>query len=223
MSEINNPNINNNVSDTENDQNMNIDAKENEEISNEQKRSLSANFGPINNSTVEEFRNFFTEQGLQFSEISFLSHCGLIRFETQAEVDAFVKKYAGTLYKGVPLWARPPNNTKPTNYVKTLHIAGIDEAHLSERDLYRLVAPHGFVRRISTRKQFTFIEFDTTKDAKDAFHFLKSVEQNYHGLRVSYARSEQKFDASNLSIPLSEVLPENHQFWQKLQKMIYDH
>lgn len=212
----------NNMSGDENESPKDADAQAGEEISNEQKRSLSANFGPINNSTVEEFRNFFMEQGLQFSEISFLHHCGLIRFETQAEVDAFVKKYTGVIYKGEKLWARPPSNTKTTNYVKTLHIAGIDEAHLSERDLFKLVAPYGFVRRISTRKQFTFIEFDTTKDAKDAFHHLKSIEQSYHGLRVSYARSEQKFDASNLSIPLSAVLPDNHPFYQRIQKMIYD-
>ena len=181
------------------------------ELTTEQKRALSANFGPISGYTVDEFREFFESQGTTFSEISFLSHCGLIRFNTEAEVNKFVERYDGAIYRSQPLWARKPNTSKTTNFVKTLHIAGIDEAKLSERDLFFLVAPHGF------------IEFDTTKDINDAYKYLKSIEQDYKGLHVSYARSEQKFDPTNQFIPLEDVIPLSHPFWLKLQKMIFDH
>ena len=78
-------------------------------------------------------------------------------------------------------------------------------------------------KALKTRKQFTFIEFNTTKDINDAYKYLKSIEQDYKGLHVSYARSEQKFDPTNQFIPLEDVIPLSHPFWLKLQKMIFDH
>ena len=78
-------------------------------------------------------------------------------------------------------------------------------------------------KALKTRKQFTFIEFNTTKDINDAYKYLKRIEQDYKGLHVSYARSEQKFDPTNQFIPLEDVIPLSHRFWLKLQKMIFNH
>ena len=179
---------------------------------------MTVKFGP-NCATAEEFAELFKAEGFPvFSDIR-LAKFGTVRLPSEAQAQQFIKHFNEFQFKGEQLYAQP---MQPQQYVKTLHITGLEENHIDERQLFNLLSPSGFIRRISSKKGFTFVEFDNIQDARRARIELKNKENEFPGLRVSFARSEHKPDFSNLRIPLSDIIPPNHQFWYKLQDMLYD-
>lgn len=181
-------------------------------------RAMTVRFGP-NCATQEEFAELFKQEGFKvFSDIR-LARFGTVRLPSEAQAQQFIKHFNDFTFKGQQLYAQA---MPPQQYVKTLHITGLEENGIDDRKLFYILSPYGFIRRISSKKGFTFVEFDTIADARRARSELKAKENEYPGLRVSYARSEHKPDFSNLRIPLSDLIPLSHPFWYKLQDMMYD-
>ena len=174
-------------------------------------------FGP-NCAEEKEFVDLFHSEGFPVISDFRLQKFGTLRLRSEAEAKAFIQKFNGYMFKGTELYAKP---LPQPQFVKTLYITATDDNAISERHLFNLIAPFGFIRRISSRKGFAFVEFDTCKDAQNANRELKKMESQW-GIRVSYARSEHKCDLSTLTIPLSDLIPPNHPFWYKLQDMLYD-
>ena len=192
-------------------------------IDNDEIKKLSAIFGPIIASKEEFLELFQNEKFGNFLELKFYEKYGFIKFSTSSETESFIEKFNNFIFKNEKLYVKSSIEKKNNNGIKTLHISGVKEAKLNERDLFYLVAPKGFVRRISPKKDFAFIEFDTAKDAKEAYDYLRSIQYKYEGLRVAFARSEHQVDLDKLSIPLNVLIPEKHPFWFKLQRRLFDH
>ena len=183
----------------------------------EEERALVVMFGP-NCADEKEFVELFHSEGFPVFTDFRLQKFGTLRLRSETEAKAFIQKINGYNFKGTELYAKP---LPQPQFVKTLYITATDENSISERRLFNLIAPFGFIRRISSRKGFAFVEFDTYKDAQNANRELKKMESQW-GIRVSYARSEHKCDLSSLTILLSDLIPANHPFWYKLQDMLYD-
>lgn len=180
-------------------------------------RALVVMFGP-NCADEKEFMELFKSEGFPVFTDFRLQKYGTLRLRSEAEAESFIQKFNGYNFNGTELYAKP---LPQQQLVKTLYITGIEENNFTERRLFHIIAPFGFIRRISSRKGFAFVEFDTFRDAQRANRELKKLESQY-GIRVSYARSEHKCDLSNLTIPLSDLIRYDHPFWYKLQDMLYD-
>jgi len=186
-------------------------------------RRSSAYIEPIlPNLENEDYEKYFKANGFENVEVEIKGKYAFARFPTQAEVDQFIRQFNGVVFNDTKLNVSVPISRNRSIRVKTLHVSGLQESSLTERDLYELVSPIGFLRRISWKTGFAFIEFDTIEDAQNVLDFLKSPECKYSKIKVEYARAEHRVGDIKLSIPLSDLIPENHRFWYKLQDMLYD-
>jgi histidinol-phosphate/aromatic aminotransferase/cobyric acid decarboxylase-like protein len=92
--------------------------------------------------------------------------------------------------------------------------------------LYCAFSPHGFIRRIASKQNFTLVEFDTVEDAEKVFNACKrkgEVIIDRTVAKISYARYEHRVYRQNLSVRLADILPEGHKLWRQLQKIASDH
>ena len=186
-------------------------------------KRFSAYFEPvINGLDNKTYQDHFKNNGFNGVDVEIKGKYAFARLLTQSELDNFINKFNGSIFMDQEMKVRFPNEKKRENPVKTLHIKGVQEADLTEKKLYELVSPYGFIRRISWKNGFAFIEFDTVDDAIEVYKHLKSEQCSHIPIKVEYARQEHRLGEIRLSIPLSDILPENHPFWYKLQDLIYD-
>jgi hypothetical protein len=87
---------------------------------------------------------------------------------------------------------------------------------VTERDLYWAAAPIGFIRNIKFHYEFAFIDFDTIEEATKALDALNRMSLKGKTLAAAFAKTPPQADLAGLSIPLSHVLPGNHEFWAVL-------
>jgi RNA recognition motif-containing protein len=142
---------------------------------------------------------------------------GFVRFPTLAEAQLFVDHFNGfhtgnTQLKVELSQKRIPNHPPG----RRLHISGYDPLSLNERDLYWAAAPHGFIRHISFRPDFSFIDFDTVEDAIQANEALNGQTLKGKILTAQFARTLPAPQGSNLSISLADVVPRDHEIWTQL-------
>jgi hypothetical protein len=186
-------------------------------------RSVSAFFRPIVG-TQEEYERLFQEACFgDWTDLNLRQAYGFIRFSSLARVDLFVERFNGHPFNGSQMSAA--RSRPPTTGGKTLHLSSLDPHHTTERTLYNEFSPYGFIRRIALKGSYAFIEFDTVEDAERALNiFTGERESTLDGYRVgiTYARNEHRVDNVQLSLKLSDVLPETHKFWKQLQKMSID-
>ena len=125
------------------------------------------------------------------------------------------------MFKGQQMRSSRSRANTPTG--KTLHLSGFDPDLLSERAIYKEISPYGFIRRITGKRDFAFVEFDTHEDAQNVINEFKNRSKciiNGCPIKIAFARNEHHIDQQSLSIPLSMILPEDHKFWTRLQSIL---
>lgn len=184
-------------------------------------RHLSAIFGPIV-APQAEYEELFKKEGYDdYTDINIREKFGFVRFSTQARVDLFINKFNRYMFKGQQMRSSRSRSSTPTG--KTLHLSGFDPELLSERAIYKVISPYGFIRRITGKRDFAFVEFDTHVDAQNVINEFKNQNKciiNGCHIKIAFARNEHHIDQQNLSIPLSMILPEDHKFWTRLQSIL---
>ncbi|KAH0786013.1 serine/arginine-rich splicing factor RS31-like isoform X2 [Histomonas meleagridis] len=188
-------------------------------------RFLSAIFGPIT-ATKEEYEALFQKMGFgDYTDINIRDKYGFVRFASQAKVDLFIESINGYVFNGQKMRSSRSRPQPPTG--KTLHLSGFNPNLLSERSIYNELSPYGFIRRITGKRDFAFVEFDTHEDALNVMNTFKKKHYEWEisgcFVKMAFARNEHRIDTQNLSIPLSAILPENHKFWYHVQKILSDH
>jgi hypothetical protein len=186
-------------------------------------RSISVFFRPIVG-TQEEYARFFQEGGFgDWTDLHLRQSYGFIRFSTVARVDLFIEAFHGRTFNGSVMTAA---HARPSNVgVRTIHLSGIDARATTERSIYNEFSPYGFIRRISLKGAYGFVEFDSVEDAERALNtFTRASGCMLDGchIGVTYAKNEYRSFTRSLDIKLADVLPENHQFWRQLEKLYAD-
>jgi hypothetical protein len=176
-----------------------------------------AYFKPLFGS-AEAIKQLFTNEGFgNFHSIKLHEKFGFVRFSTATEAELFVEHFNGFRTGNTQLTVELSRKKVPNHPpCKRLHISGYDPHSITERDLYWAVSPTGFVRHISFRSEFSFVDFDTVEDAVKACDELNGHSLKGKILTATFARSSPPTDLSNLTISLSDILPSDHEFWTEL-------
>lgn len=180
-------------------------------------RWYSCTFGPII-ASEEEYKDLFKkEKQNTYIDINFSSKHGFIKFPSQAEAELFIERFNNYNFKGQSMWAE--RSRKQVNTGKTLHLSGFTQIPISERSIWDALCDHGFIRRISAKRDFAFVEFDTSEEAHYVLEKFPTINIDDQQIRLSFARNEHN---PKLTIPLKELVPLDHPFWFELQEMLYD-
>jgi hypothetical protein len=186
-------------------------------------RVLSAIFHPIV-ATQAEYEALFHDEGFgDFTDINIRPAYGFVRFSSLARIDLFVEHFHGFVFRDQPISS---SRARSAATCKTLHLSGLSPGASCERSIYLEFSPYGFIRRIASKRDFAFVEFDTVDDAEMAFNACKKkgeVTIEGSAVKISYAKNEHRVDRQNLSVRLADILPEGHKFWRQLQKLTSDH
>ncbi|KAH0794970.1 hypothetical protein GPJ56_001096 [Histomonas meleagridis] len=195
-----------------------ISASTHSDGSNEkQTRNFVCNFGPIIGSLEEYDELFRREKFDTFVDLCFIGKHGSIKFPSQAEADLFIEHFSNFEFKGQQMWAEKPRRLQ--NGVKTLHLSGFTPGNLSERSIFFALSGAGFIRRISGKRDFAFVEFDTPEEAQNVLKQYPTIQIDGDLIKLSFARTEHN---PKLTIPLKELVPLDHPFWYQLQEMLYE-
>ncbi|OHT03155.1 hypothetical protein TRFO_06825 [Tritrichomonas foetus] len=180
-------------------------------------RWFSCSFGPVVASAAEYEELFKNEKQNTYTDLNFSSKHGFVRFTSQADADLFIEHFNNFSFKGQPMWAE--KSRKQLNTGKTLYLSGFTQTPISERSIWEALCDHGFIRRISAKRDFAFVEFDTPDEAQNVLDQFPTIIIDDQQIRLSFARNEHN---PKLTIPLKELVPLDHPFWFQLQEMLYE-
>ena len=180
-------------------------------------RWYSCSFGPII-ATEEEYEELFKkEKQNAYTDMNISTKHGFVRFASQAEAELFIERFNNYSFKGQTMWAE--KSRKQINTGKTLYLSGFTQTPISERSIWDALCDHGFIRRISAKRDFAFVEFDTSEEAHYVVDNFPTINIDSQQIRLSFARNEHN---PKLTIPLKELVPLDHPFWFELQELLYD-
>lgn len=185
---------------------------------------LSAIFGPVV-AAERDYYDFFHSLGFtDIAEVTLYPTYGFAQFTNTTRVDMFIEKISGCNYRGQAMFAHRAKSKGTAAKSKTLHLRWKESGQVTERGIYKVLSPYGFIRRITSKGTFAFVEFDTANDSANVINIYKRKRDCYIDgciIQVSYARSEHKVDPSGLAIPLADMLPESQtDLWWNLQKQL---
>ena len=177
--------------------------------------------------TDAETREFFEREGSP--ELVSLRRAGngkygFAYFVTSTEAQLFIEKFNDKVFGDVKMEAALSHKGKPEPAPpnRRLHITGYcgrkGKVDVSEREIWNLVAPCGFVRKIYYDTKFSFVDYDTVEDAKNAKAILEKSTVKGRKITVTYAKSAPKKEDPNLTVQLTDLIPSNHAYWKTLSE-----
>jgi hypothetical protein len=180
-----------------------------------------AYFRPLFGS-AEAIKQLFLNEGFgSLHSIKLHEKFGFVRFGTLSEAQLFVEHFNGFDTGNTQLKAELSSKRIPNHPpCKRLHLSGYDPHSVTERDIYWVAAPTGFVRHIAFHHEFAFVDFDTVEDAVKACEALNKQSLKGKILTASFARSAPPADFSNLTISLADIIPGDHEFWTELAERL---
>ncbi|OHT16691.1 hypothetical protein TRFO_41629 [Tritrichomonas foetus] len=193
---------------------------------NNQKTSYltQAYFKPLFGS-AEAMKDLFEKEGFQcIHSIKLHDKYGFVRFRSVSEAQLFVNHFdkfdTGRATLTVQISPKTVVNHPPC---KRVYLSGYDMRSVTERDIYFLCAPLGFVRHISFHHEYSFVDYDTIEDASNAVDLLNKQPMKGKLIAASFAKSAPPLDFSNLTIPLTDIIPGDHEFWTILSDRLQAH
>ena len=177
--------------------------------------------------TEDEIRAAFTKPDVpKFHSILFRDKFAFVRFAAQAEAELFAEQFNGSKVNGVTITAEvnPRGNSENSPPSRRLCVSGYGSKGrnlVTERDIWGAAAPHGFVRRISYHKTYSFVDYDTVEEATRALHELERTTIHGRRLSVCFARTIPRRDVPALSINLDELVPPENEFWTYLADCVH--
>lgn len=183
-------------------------------------RLITLSFSPVLGSE-RDYYDLFTSKGFpDATDISIIDGNGQVRFASNTRADIFIEMMNGFTYKGQTMRCQ---RGRAAPAIKTLHISWQESGRVSERAIYYELSPLGFIRRITSKGVFAFVEFDTAEDAANALNAYKRRRDCYIDgapVKISFAKREQRLDLQNMSVPLDELLPDDDPLWCEIQKRV---
>lgn len=148
---------------------------------------------------------------------------GFARFRDRADAERFAEHFHKQKFEGQQMTAELSRKTMP-DFVpcRRIHVGGYDSAQVSERELFSIVSKYGFVRKIIYHGDYSFIDLDTLEDAIEVVKKLNKQPIKGRLFTCSYAKwaPSREFSDTNISIPLTSILPAGHPFWDELRHMV---
>lgn len=185
----------------------------------ENSKKFCALFGPIHSHSQKDFEKLFSQEGISdWVEISIRNNGnGLIRFKTEAETEAFVEKAKRIKLDSNEMWAKIFGTSNNDN--KTLHIIGYDEIDDVEREIYFMFAKYGIIRKVTARRNYSFVQFDSADDARRAIQDRSSILFRGSKVKINYANKDVNGNTEIRKpyISLTHVLPADHPYWKELK------
>lgn len=165
--------------------------------------------------SAEAMKELFEHEGFSnIHSIKLHDKYGFVRFKSVSEAQLFVQHFdkfdTGRATLTVQLSPKTVVNHPPC---KRIYLTGYDSRTVEERDIYFLCAPFGFLRHISFHHEYSFIDYDTIEDASNAVEQLNKQPLKGKIIAASFAKASPLTDFSNLTIPLTDIIPSNHEFW----------
>ena len=182
-------------------------------------------FGPPVNGSKEDTQKLILKEGFtgMYNLQKFDNHC-FVRFRTKAEFDAFNKHFDGFIYndgtKDVKMFATE-SKKRLVEYppCTRLVISGFGRKRPTERELYNLFYPYGFIKHITLKQRHAFVDFDTIEDAKRVLEEMQKEESNFH-MSINYCSEAPNTEWTDTVMPLTDLLPNDHPFWQQIISLI---
>lgn len=180
-------------------------------------------FGPPVNRSKEETQELILREGFtgMYNLQVYDKHC-YVRFHTKAEFEAFNKHFDNFVYNGVKMFATE-SKKRLVKYPPCTRIcvSNFGGKRPTDRDLYMKLSPYGYVKHISMKQRYAFVDFDTVEDAKAVMEALgpNSNNQDFH-MSLEYCQEAPKTDFTGMVLPLTEILHPGHEFWQQLVSII---
>lgn len=175
--------------------------------------------------TEDEMKAFFGTDGIVYHSIRFYDKFGFVIFTSTADAQVFIDKFNGAEVNGtrlqIEMGRRKFENVSPC---RRLYVAGYtvqkSRPDVTERDVWNLAAPLGFVRRIVYHPTYSFIDYDTVEEATSARGEIEKVTLNGRKLTVSFAKTTPCTDLASMSMQLTDILPYNHSFWSYISESV---
>ena len=182
-------------------------------------RATSVVFSPVV-ASEKEYQDLFASKGFgDLFDLAFIEErrSGLVRFASVARADLFIETMNGYHFKGPTMRCQ---RARTVGMAKTLYLSWSDSGRVSERAIYRELSPLGFIRRITSRGVFAFVEFDTIDDALNAYKRRRECYIEGVPVKISFAKREYKLDTQKISVNVSDLLPDNDPLWLEIQKRV---
>ncbi|EAY05427.1 hypothetical protein TVAG_197280 [Trichomonas vaginalis G3] len=180
-------------------------------------------FGPPVNGRKEDTQALILREGFtgMYNLQVYDKHC-FVRFHTKSEFEAFNKHFDNFVYEGVKMFATE-SKKRLIQYPPCTRIcvSNFGRKRPTDRELYFKMSPYGYVKHISMKQRYAFVDFDTVEDAKAVMEALgpNSNQQDFH-MSLEYCQEAPKTDFTGMVLPLTEIFKPDHEFWQKLVSTI---
>jgi hypothetical protein len=184
-------------------------------------RSFSCHFSPVVGVRTEYEELFRNEKVEGIIDVVIRRKYGILRFMRQSELDLFMGKFSGYMFKGQKMYLEKAEQSQ--GFSTTVHLSGFVPGSISERGVYEKFLHFGFIRRVSIKQDSGFVEFDTVDEAKNVVRQHRTIDVNGVSVKVAAGHNEPKFsDKEGPTIPLKELIPLDHPFWYRLQDMLWE-
>ena len=177
--------------------------------------------------TEDEMKAAFAQLGVPpCHSIILHDKFGFVRFTSQASADLFTEKLNGVEINGVKLHVELSKKGRLENGPpsRRLHIsgyAGKSRSDVTERDIWNVAAPHGFVRRVVFQSTYAFVDYDTVDEAVHALAEINKATINGRKLVASFAKTIPRASNSAMSIQLTDLVPPGSEFWTYLSDVVH--
>ena len=179
-------------------------------------------FGPPVNNSKEETEKLILQEGFSgtYNLQVFESHC-FVRFKSKSEFESFIQHFNGFSYtdasnKEVKMFAQESKKRLEDVPPSTrLVISGFGRKKPTERELYFLFCPFGYIKHISLHPKHAFIDFETVEDAVNVLKEMTKEGSSFH-FSINYSSEAPNTNWENVIMPLTDLLPNDHPFWQQL-------
>ena len=150
---------------------------------------------------------------------------GFVRFTSQASAELFAEKLNGAEINGVKIHVELSKKARLENVppCRRLYISGYagKSRDVTERDIWNVAAPHGFVRRVTFQSTYAFVDYDTVDEAVHALAEINRATINGRKLVASFAKTIPRASNSAMSIPLTDLVPPESAFWTYLSDVVH--
>lgn len=183
--------------------------------------SLVLSFSPTlrNERTMKEF---FKRNGYESIKAFtfYRNHCILI-FEDTRECSQFREKFNQKEIEGSTWRVETINRlVRKSELLSPSHpavqVSYPNPGRLTERMIYSLFAPWGFIKNIRFSTAQSYVVYETVEDAIRAQSEMNGFCIDEIPLQVTNAEEPPRTGVKNLSIPLREILSQHSPFWAEL-------
>ena len=179
-------------------------------------------FGPPVNGNKDDTEHLILQEGFtgMFNLQVFENHC-FVRFNSKSEFDAFNKHFNGFIYtdannKEVKMFAvESKKRLEEVQPSTRIVISNFGRKKPTERELYFLFSPYGYIKHISMHSRHAFVDFDTIDDARNVIEEMKKDGSDFH-MSINFSSETPNTEWNDIAMPLTDLIPNDHPFWQQL-------